>query len=295
MEDPTALFMHLRPRLLGIAYRMLGSAAEAEDVVQEVWLRWHGADRGQIACPEAWLVTTTVRRAVDELRLVRHAREHYVGMWLPEPILTEGPATPEAVLEIASDLSVAFLSVLERLAPDARAAFLLHDIFDQDYAQVAVTLEKSEAACRQIIHRARQQLRLERRRYRVPEDVHRRLMQQFAEAAISGDLEQMKALMDDSAILLGDGGGVVPSFPRPLVGGDRIARLFYAPHLRDAHRMRIEPRFFNGRLGLLRYFDGLLESAMAFDTDGSRIVEVLVQRNPAKLARIMDNAIARIR
>ncbi|WP_303635555.1 RNA polymerase sigma-70 factor [Stenotrophomonas tuberculopleuritidis] len=294
MEDPTALFMRLRPRLLGIAYRMLGSAAEAEDVVQDVWLRWHGTDPDQIACHEAWLVTTTVRRAVDDLRLVRHARETYIGTWLPEPVLTEAPATPESVLESANDLSVAFLSVLERLAPEARAAFLLHDIFDQDYAQVARTLEKSEAACRQIVHRARQQLRSERRRYVVPEDVHRRLMQQFAAAVISGDLKLMKALMHDSAILLGDGGGVVPTFPRPLLGGARIAHLFYAPQLRHAHRMRIEPRFLNGRLGLLRYFDGQLESAMAFDTDGSRIIEVLVQRNPHKLSRIVGNTPAQL-
>lgn len=174
MDDSTALFSRLRPRLFGVAYRMLGSSHEAEDVVQDVWLRWHGADQSQIENPEAWLVATTTRRAIDGLRLARHAREHYVGMWLPEPLLTDDTTTPEYVLETASDLSVAFLSVLERLAPDARAAFLLHDVFDQDYAVVARTLDKTEAACRQIVHRARQQLRQERLRYNVPQDVHQK-------------------------------------------------------------------------------------------------------------------------
>ena len=213
MDDSTALFSRLRPRLFGVAYRMLGSSHEAEDVVQDVWLRWHGADQSQIENPEAWLVATTTRRAIDGLRLARHAREHYVGMWLPEPLLTDDTATPEYVLETASDLSVAFLSVLERLAPDARAAFLLHDVFDQDYAVVARALDKTEAACRQIVHRARQQLRQERPRYNVPQDVHQKLLRRFAEAASSGDFRTMKALMAESAELVGDGGGIVTSFP----------------------------------------------------------------------------------
>ena len=199
MDESTALFSRLRPRLFGVAYRMLGSSHEAEDVVQDVWLRWHGADQSQIENPEAWLVATTTRRAIDGLRLARHAREHYVGMWLPEPLLTDDTATPEYVLETASDLSVAFLSVLERLAPDARAAFLLHDVFDQDYAVVARTLDKTEAACRQIVHRARRQLRQERPRYNVPQDAHQKLLRRFAEAASSGDFRTMKALMAESS------------------------------------------------------------------------------------------------
>ncbi len=294
MEDQTALFTRLRPRLFGVAYRMLGSVHEAEDVVQDVWLRWHGAGQQDIENPEAWLVATTTRRAIDGLRLARHAREHYVGMWLPEPLLTDDTATPEYVLETASDLSVAFLNVLERLAPDARAAFLLRDVFDQDYEVVARTLDKTEAACRQIVHRARQQLRRERPRYNVPQDVHQRLMRHFAEAVSSGDLKTMKALMAESAVLIGDGGGIVTSFPKPMVGGARIAQLLYAPHLRRKDQLCMVPAMLNGRLGLLRYFDGVLESAMAFDTDGDRIVEILVQRNPDKLRRLVDQVVTRI-
>ncbi|MGB5786910.1 MAG: RNA polymerase sigma-70 factor [Stenotrophomonas geniculata] len=283
MDDSTALFTRLRPRLFGVAYRMLGSSHEAEDVVQDVWLRWHGADQLQIENPEAWLVATTTRRAIDALRLARHAREHYVGMWLPEPLLTDDSSTPEYVQETASDLSLAFLNVLERLAPDARAAFLLHDVFDQDYEVVARTLDKTEATCRQIVHRARLQLRQERPRYNVPQEVHQKLMRRFAEAASSGDLKAMKALMAESAVLIGDGGGIVTSFPKPMVGGARIAQLLYAPHLRRKEQLRMVPTMLNGRLGLLRYFEDVLESAMAFDTDGERIIEILVQRNPHKL------------
>lgn len=295
MENPTDLFTRLRPRLLGVAYRMLGSLAEAEDVVQDVWLRWHGADPAQIDNAEAWLVATTTRRAIDGLRLARRTREHYVGMWLPEPVLTEDTASPEHVQETASDLSLAFLSVLERLAPDARAAFLLHDVFDQDYADVARILDKSEAACRQIVHRARQQLRQARPRYNVPQEVHQRLMRRFVEALASGDFKTLKALMAESAVLIGDGGGVVTSFPRPLVGGERIAQLLYAPHLRRKAELRIVPVTLNGRLGLLRYFGGALESAMAMDTDGERVVQILVQRNPRKLQGIAAQAMPTLR
>ncbi|HEY0332119.1 MAG TPA: RNA polymerase sigma-70 factor [Stenotrophomonas sp.] len=292
MEDPTDLFTRLRPRLLGVAYRMLGSLAEAEDVVQDVWLRWHGADQAQIDNAEAWLVATTTRRAIDGLRLARHTREHYVGMWLPEPVLTDDTVTPEYVQETASDLSVAFLSVLERLAPDARAAFLLHDVFDQAYAEVARTLGKTEAACRQIVHRARLQLREEHPRYNVSQAVHQRLMRRFTEAVASGDFKTMKALMADSARLVGDGGGVVTAFPKPLLGGARIAQLLYAPHLRRKAAMRIVPVWLNGRLGLLRYFDDALEAAMSFDTDGERIVQVMVQRNPDKLRTIAAQSVS---
>lgn len=292
MEDATELFTRLRPRLLGVAYRMLGSLAEAEDIVQDVWLRWHGTDQAQVDTPEAWLVATTTRRAIDELRLARHKREQYVGMWLPEPLLTDPEGSPEFVQESASDLSVAFLNVLERLAPEARAAFLLHDVFDQDYADVARALGKTEVACRQIVSRARQQLREQRPRYNVPQHVHQHLMRRFTEALSSGDFGTMKRLMADSARLVGDGGGIVTAFPKPLLGGERIAQLLYAPHLRRKDALRIVPALINGRMGVLRYFDGVLESAMAFDTDGERIVEVLVQRNPNKLARIAAHAVA---
>ena len=287
METLPDLFTSLRPRVLGVAYRMLGSMAEAEDVAQEVWLRWHGTDRSAIANAEAWLVATTTRIAIDELRMARRSREHYVGIWLPEPVPTEDADTPERLHEAASDLSVAFLAVLERLAPEARAAFLLHDVFDRDYPEIARILDKSEAACRQIVHRARSRLREERPLQVVPHRTHQQLLQAFADALDKADLKSMVALMDSSAQLIGDGGGIVNSFPKPMLGGARIAQLLFAPTLRRRAELRMVPAFFNGRMGLLRYFGDHLESAMSFDTDGERITQILVQRNPHKLVRIV--------
>jgi RNA polymerase sigma-70 factor (ECF subfamily) len=287
MEGATDIFIRMQPRLLGVAYRMLGSLAEAEDVVQDVWLGWNEAESSQVANPEAWLVTATTRRSIDRLRLARNDREHYVGIWLPEPILTEeSPATPEELQEASSDLSIAFLTVLERLAPEARAAFLLREVLDADYSEIARTLDKSEAACRQIVHRAKSQLREERPRYVVSAASHRRLMRRFTEAWSNADFKTMKEMMAESATLVGDGGGIVTSFPKPLVGGQRIAQLLFASTLRHQHDLRIELASINGRLGVLRYFGDELESAQSYDTDGERIVQIYVQRNPEKLRRI---------
>jgi RNA polymerase sigma-70 factor (ECF subfamily) len=294
MGDATDTFNRLRPRLIGVAYRMLGSSAEAEDVVQDTWLRWNDADKDKIDNAEAWLVASTTRRAIDRLRSAHATREQYVGIWLPEPVLTEGPATPEQVNEISSDLSIAFLTVLERLAPESRAAFLLHEVFEADYAQIAEALGKSEAACRQIVHRAKAQLQEDRKRYLVKPDDHQRLMRRFADALARGDLDDLKALMDDSAVLVGDGGGVVSSFPEPMVGGDRIARLLFAPTLRPDEEMRIELANINGQLGVLRYFHGELDSVLSYVTDGERIKRIFVQRNPEKLRRIAAHQALRV-
>lgn len=289
MDTFPDLFTSLRPRVLGVAYRMLGSMAEAEDVAQEVWLRWNGTDRAAIENAEAWLVATATRIAIDELRMARRSREHYVGIWLPEPVPTEHSDTPERLHEAASDLSVAFLAVLERLAPEARAAFLLHDVFDCGYPEIARILEKSEAACRQTVHRARIRLRDARPLYVVPHHTHQQLLRAFADALDKADLKSMMALMHSSAELIGDGGGIVSSFPKPMVGGARIAQLLLAPTLRRRAELRMVPALFNGRLGLLRFFDEHLESAMSFNTDGERITQILVQRNPEKLARMVAN------
>lgn len=287
MEGATDIFVQLQPRLLGVAYRMLGSLAEAEDVVQDVWLSWNDAESSQVADPEAWLVTATTRRSIDRLRLARIDRERYVGIWLPEPILTEdSPATPEQLQEASSDLSIAFLSVLERLAPEARAAFLLREVLDADYTEIARTLDKSEAACRQIVHRAKSQLREERPRYVVSAESHQRLMRRFAQAWSNADFQAMKEMMAESATLVGDGGGIVTSFPKPMVGGQRIAQLLFASTLRHKHDLQIKLASINGRLGVLRYFGDELESAQSYDTDGERIVRIYVQRNPEKLQRI---------
>lgn len=286
MDDATRDFDRLRPRLQGIAYRMLGSTAEAEEMVQDAWLRWHESDRAAVASVDAWLVTITTRLAIDRLRAAKVQREHYVGFWLPEPALSDSPHSPEQLLERAGDLSVAFLTLLERLAPEARAAFLMREVLDADYDELAQTLGKSEAACRQLVSRAKAQLREGRPRYAVPPETHLRVMRQFADALAQGDFAALTALLADDAELIGDGGGKVPSFGRALLGGRRIAQLLYAAWRRHGAGVRIELARFNGQWGVLRFIDGVLESAQAVETDGERIVRLHVQRNPDKLARM---------
>jgi RNA polymerase sigma-70 factor (ECF subfamily) len=293
MNDALGTFNRIRPRLHGIAYRMLASTAEAEDVVQDAWLRWNEADQAALQNAEAWLVTVTTRLSIDRLRAAKTQRENYEGIWLPEPLLTESPETPEQMLERADDVSVAFLIVLERLAPEARAAFLLREVFDAGYDEVAQALGKSEAACRQIVHRAKQQLRDEQPRYKVPKEAQHALLRGFADAATNGDFWALNAMLAEHAQLVGDGGGKVTSFPKPLLGGKRIAQLFYASHRRFRDAVRMEPIVLNGEWALLRFIDGALESAQTYETDGTHIMRIFVQRNPDKLSRIAQFVEAR--
>jgi RNA polymerase sigma-70 factor (TIGR02957 family) len=286
MNDATDTFNRLRPRLQGIAYRMLGSSAEAEEVVQDAWLRWHEADQDRLDNTEAWLVSITTRLAIDRLRTAKVQREHYIGTWLPEPLLSDSPVSPEQVLERADDDSVAFLALLERLAPEARAAYLLREVFDADYGEVAEALGKTEPACRQLVHRAKVQLQDQRPRYTVPRETQLRLLRGFADAAVRGEFAALKTMLADDAQLIGDGGGKVPSFGVPLVGGQRIAQLYLATSLRYPNLVRFEVVVLNGQWGLLRFIDGALESAQSLETDGERIVRIHAQRNPDKLARI---------
>ncbi|HSV69382.1 MAG TPA: RNA polymerase sigma-70 factor [Methylibium sp.] len=286
MDDATEAFNRLRPRLQGIAYRMLGSSAEAEEVVQDAWLRWHDADHARLDNTEAWLVSVTTRLSIDRLRTAKVQREHYVGTWLPEPLLSDAPLSPEQVLERADDVSVAFLALLERLAPEARAAYLLREVFDADYGEVADALGKTEPACRQLVHRAKAQLQDQRPRYTVARETQLRLLRGFADAAVRGEFAALKAMLADDAQLIGDGGGKVASFGVPLVGGQRIAQLYLATSLRYPGKVRFEVVVLNGQWGLLRFIDGALESAQALETDGERIVRIHAQRNPDKLARI---------
>jgi len=284
MDTATRTFHQHRPRLQGIAYRMLGSVAEAEEVVQDAWLRWHEAATETLDSAEAWLVTVVTRLSIDRLRAAKVQRAYYTGTWLPEPLLTDSPATPEQLLERADDLSVAFLAVLERLAPEARAAFLLREVFDAGYDEIARTLGKSEAACRQLVHRAKAQVREARPRFQVSRDTHLRLLRGFADAAARGDLQGLQALLAEQAELVGDGGGKVPSFDRPLRGARRVAQLYFAVARRHGAAMRIALAEVNGAPALLRFIDGVLESVQAIDVEGERIVRIHTQRNPDKLA-----------
>lgn len=279
-------FEALRPRLFGIAYRMLGVRADAEDVLQDAWLRWSAADRALLQSAEAWLVTVTTRLAIDRLRAAKAEREAYVGAWLPEPLVEWDDHTPESAAERAGDVSVAFLHLLERLAPEERAAFLLRQVFDYDYDEIAGMLGKSQAAVRQTVHRAAERVRQERPRFAVSRDDHRRLLQRFVQAAQSGQRASIRALLAEDAHVIGDGGGVVPSVAGGMHGADRVANLYWAHHLRLGERLQYRLITINGEPGLLRFVDGELESAQAVVTDGQRIVSLYAIRNPHKLARI---------
>ena len=285
-DDP---FNTLRPRLTAIAYRMLGTRADAEDVVQDAWLRWHRSERERVDSPEAWLVTTVTRLAIDRLRSAKAEREAYVGWWLPEPLVAVeavDEATPQSAAERAQELSLALLWVLERLAPEERAAFLLRQAFDHDYAEIAAMLGKTEAATRQMVHRAAQRVQQERPRFDVARDAHRDLLQRFMAAAKGGDRQALQGLLADDAELVSDGGGKVPSFGKILRGPQRIANLYWALNRRLGDGVVYRAATINGEPGLVRYVDGRLESAQAFVIDGARIVAIYAVRNPDKLTGI---------
>jgi RNA polymerase sigma-70 factor (ECF subfamily) len=279
-------FTSLRPRLFSIAYRMLGTRADAEDVVQDAWLRWHGAELAALQSAEAWLVTVTTRLAIDRLRSRKSEREAYIGWWLPEPLVELEERTPETVAEMASDVSVAFMWVLERLGPEERAAFLMRQAFDQDYADIAAALGKSEAACRQLVHRALERVRQERPRFDVPRATHGALLAQFMHAAASGDRDAMKAMMSGDVQLVADGGGKVPSFLHILHGAGRVAGVFWTLEHKFPSRVVYRAATINGEPGLLRYIEGKLESAQSFIVDNGLIVAVFIIRNPDKLRAV---------
>ena len=281
-----ALFLSLRPRLFSIAYRMLGLRADADDVVQEAWIRWQGADQSALQSAEAWLVTVTTRLALDRLRSRKADREAYVGWWLPEPLVELDERTPESAAEMASDVSVAFMWVLERLAPEERAAFLMRQVFDRDYSEIAGLLNKSEAACRQLVHRAQARVQQEHPRFGVARDTHRELLATFMTAAASGDVAAMKLLMSDDVQLVSDGGGKVPSFMHKLHGAGRVAGVFWSVEHKFPSRVTYRAARVNGEAGLLRYVDGQLESVQAFIIDAGKIAAVFVVRNPDKLAGV---------
>jgi RNA polymerase sigma-70 factor (ECF subfamily) len=195
MTSAAELFESHRPRLFGIAYRMLGSRTEAEDLLQDAYLRWHESDQTGIQSVAAFLVTITTRLCVDRLRALKQGRVHYVGEWLPQPIVDDHIPSPEMQRELVDDVSVAFLAILERLGPEERAAFLLHDVFDHDYPEVAQTLDKAEPACRQLICRARARLRESRARFRVSAESRDRLLKKFLVAIGSGNRQAVMALL----------------------------------------------------------------------------------------------------
>jgi RNA polymerase sigma-70 factor (ECF subfamily) len=277
-------FEELRGRLFGIAYRMLGSRAEAEDTVQDAYVRWHQADRDEIRNPEAWLVTAVTRLAIDRLRSLKAERERYVGPWLPEPLMGSEPPPPDRHVELASDLSIAFLVLLERLAPEERAAFLLHEAFDCGYGEIARLLGRSEAACRQLLHRARERVRSDRKRFEAPEAARVGLLKQFTAAVEARDGQALLALFAPDAVWTADSGGRVAAARYSIVGAERIVRLVLGlqeKFYQDRGSMHLAA--VNGETGLVIRMDGRITAVMSIATDGERILDVYAILNPEKL------------
>lgn len=282
--DPMAPY---RGRLLGLAYRMLGSRSDAEDVVQDAYLRFAGAR--EVQNPEAFLVTVVTRLCLDRLRSAKAQREIYVGPWLPEPVFDADGLSPDAATELADDLSFALLLALDRLSPLERAAFLLHDVFDIQFAEVAQMIDRTEVACRQLATRARRAVREARPAPPAPPDNHARLLSAFGEAVVSGDVSRLAGMLHEDAIALTDGGGRKTAALNPIKGADKIARFFVSLAAKNADRnVRIEPAVINGILGALIYIDGKVDHSVSMAIDGERIAAIYIVRNPNKLRHVPD-------
>ena len=277
-DDPLAPH---RGRLLGLAYRMLGSRSDAEDVVQDAYLRFAGAK--DVHNREAFLVTIVTRLCLDRLKSAKARRELYVGPWLPEPVFDADGLSAEAATELADDLSFALMLALDRLSPLERAAFLLHDVFDRPFSEIAGMLDRSEAACRQLAARARRGVRDERPAPSAPPENHARLLNAFGEAVASGDVSRLASLRED-AIAISDGGGRKAAALNPIIGAGKIARFFISLASKNAdHDMRVVPAMINGSIGALLYMDGELDHSFSMALDGDRIAAIYVVRNPDKL------------
>lgn len=277
------VFDQYRRRLFGIAYRMLGTRSDAEDIVQEAYLRWHKTEAEEIKNAEAWLVTVTTRLAIDRLRILRKERETYIGPWLPEPLIGREIYTPEEQLEFASNLSLAFVALLERLSPSERAAFLLREVFDVSYAEIARIVGKNETACRQLIHRARERVRSEKPRFKPSETDKRRLIEKFTAAVAAADEAAILSLFAEDAVVISDGGGKVTSARKPIVGRRKIARLYYHLGLKAKGLWNAEITTINGELGIFSTVYGQPFAATFIEFEGEKIRRIYQVMNPDKL------------
>ena len=285
MNDSFPTFERHRQRLFGIAYRMLGSRAEAQDILQEAYLRWHGVAAGDVRSPEGWLVTTVTRLCIDQLRLARTSRETYVGPWLPEPLVGEAPSSADAKAELASNLSIAFLVVLERLTPEERAAFLLREVFESDYSEIAQVLGKSEVACRQIASRARRRVHEQKPRVEVSDVARKVLLDRLVQAIMTHDKNALLSLFANEATWTSDGGGKAKAAKRVIRGRERVARFVLAVLGRHTNEFVFTPVRINSEAGLAIEVDGRVFSVISIRTDGARILDVFTVLNPDKLPR----------
>lgn len=277
---PEAFEAH-RPRLLGLAYRMVGSVASAEDIVQETWVRWASTDT--VEQPKAWLTTVCSRLCLDELRSAKVRKEEHVGPWLPEPWITVEAPEPGP---LATSLSIAFLMLLEELSPKERAAFLLRDVFDEDYERIALVLELAEPAVRQLVRRARTALDMDRRRFDADPASHAALLQAFGDACASGDPSVMEALLAEDVVATGDGGGRALAAKRPILGRKAVAKFLVGIYRIAPPGWSATPVWVNGVPGIVVRAEGRVWGVMALEAQEGRILAYRAVLDPLKLGHI---------
>jgi len=281
---PLAAFDEHRGLLFSIAYRMLGSRADAEDMLQETFLRWQHASEVAVHDPRAFLVTVVTRLCINQLQSARVRREQYFGQWLPEPLFTQLTAEQPPIPGIDGSLSMAFLMLLERLTPVERAVFILREVFDYEYAEVAAMLGRSEASCRQTLKRAKQHVAEERQRFESSPQEHQRLLQEFLEATARGNMQGLLALLSKGVVLYTDGGGKATAVPNPIYGPDHVARFFLGARKKfmpkDVVRRFTE---INGQPGIAVYHQDHVFSVLTIDVLEGQIRGIYIVRNPDKL------------
>jgi RNA polymerase sigma-70 factor (ECF subfamily) len=282
-----ATFDQYRGLLFSIAYRMLGTVADAEDMLQETFIRWQQAVEEEIRTPRSFLVTIVSRLCLNHLQSARMRREQYVGQWLPEPLVTGPGSDPLEIIRIDESLSMAFLVLLERLTPLERAVFLLRDVFEYDYPEISALLGQGSANCRQILHRARQQISAVRPRFQASAEKRDDLLARFLEATGSGDMERLLALLSDDVVLHSDGGGKAIAALNPVHGAHRVARAILSglKKLVPANLVRRISEI-NGQPGVISYLDGKPYSVFTLDASGGRVRAIYVVTNPEKLNRL---------
>jgi RNA polymerase sigma-70 factor (TIGR02957 family) len=282
-------FVTHRRLLFTVAYEMLGSAADAEDVLQESWLKWDRVDQGEVRDHRAYLVRIVTRTALDRLRTVARRREEYVGPWLPEPLLTSPDVAED--LELADSLSTAMLLVLETLTPTERAVFLLRDVFDLGYDELAEAVGKTEAAVRQIAHRARGHVAARRPRGATSQAETRAALDAFRRALDTGDLQSLVDILAPDVVALGDGGGIKQALPRPVVGADKVGKLMgVGVAAMRTMGMTTELAHVNGWPALVIRLGGELDSVLSLRVEDGLVTAIYTVRNPEKLSRMLEEA-----
>ena len=282
------VFQAYRSLLFSIAYRMLGSVMDAEDGVQEAYLRWHKAiENGEVVqSPKTYLCTIVTRWCIDQLRAARAQREAYVGVWLPEPLVEPNAPDLAEMAGLSESLSTAFLLLLEHLSPVERAVFLLHQVFDYEYGEIAKIVGKSEENCRQIARRARQHLSARRPHYAVPFEQREQLTHEFIRACVSGDMDGLLALLTDDVVFHSDGGGRVPAALNPIYGPSRVARLILGLQRKAPPGLITRVAIVNGQPGIVNCLNGVPFAVVALDIAEGRIQEIDLILNPDKLQHI---------